>query len=135
MKHMCFRENKMHQLKIMHQYFSIYFSISVLFDPPRACGKGFISPENGENTSLKKKLVLPLLIIKKATQQEIIVQISVDSPDLSPSMHNMLTYSVRQLKCCMKNDFRHLNYWNSNFTTLRKVILESSVFMLARQRK
>lgn len=62
--------------------------------------RGFISPvTNGENAALKKKLVLPRLKIKKATQQEIIVQISVDSPDLSPSMHNMLTYSERQLKC------------------------------------
>lgn len=62
--------------------------------------KGFISPlTNGGNAALKKKLVLPLLMIKKATQQETIVQISVDSPDLSPSMHDTLIYSERQLKC------------------------------------
>lgn len=45
--------------------------------------KGFnISPEtNGENAAVKKKFVLPLLLIKKSTQQEIVVQNSMDSPD------------------------------------------------------
>lgn len=45
--------------------------------------EGFISPEtNSENAAVKKIFVLPLLLIKKATQQEIVVQSSMDSPDL-----------------------------------------------------